>query len=162
MAGRRTFFSFHYGRDVWRASIVRNSPAVDAQAPAGWQDASLWEEAKKKGDDAIRRLINQGLDGTTVTAVLIGAETASRRWVKYEIQRSIDRGNGILGVRIHMLKDKDGNTDRAGEVPKLVSDNGYPVYSWNRDEFGKWVERAAVRAGHTCLKHGRKDCALCG
>ena len=59
MAGRRTFFSFHYERDVWRASIVRKAGVVDARAAAGWTDASVREEAKKKGDDAIKRLICQ-------------------------------------------------------------------------------------------------------
>jgi hypothetical protein len=75
MAGRRTFFSFHYERDVWRASIIRNTGIVDAQAAAGWSDASIWEEAKRKGDDAIRSLIKSGLANTSVTVVLIGAQT---------------------------------------------------------------------------------------
>ena len=86
---RRVFFSFHYEIDVWRAGIVRNSHVVEGTAAAGFQDASLWEEAKKKGDEALKRLIKAGLEGTTVTAVLIGAETASRKWVDYEIQQSI-------------------------------------------------------------------------
>jgi MTH538 TIR-like domain (DUF1863) len=45
---RRVFFSFHYERDIWRASIVRNSWVTkpDRQA-AGFFDASIWEEAKK-------------------------------------------------------------------------------------------------------------------
>lgn len=162
MAERRTFFSFHYKRDIWRASIVRNVGAVDAQAAAGWTDASLWEEAKKKGDDAVKKLINEGLEGTTVTAVLIGAETASRRWVNYEIQRSLDRGNGLLGIHIHMLEDKDGKTDSRGAVPKLLTEHNVPCYDWDRNRFGAWVEKAAVKAGHPCLAHGKKGCPLCG
>ena len=50
MTGRRTFFSFHYQRDVWRAANVRKAGVVDASAAAGWSDASLWEEAKQTGD----------------------------------------------------------------------------------------------------------------
>ncbi len=89
MPGRRVFFSFHYEQDVWRATNVRNSGKVDAAAAAGWNDASLWEEAKRKGRAEIERLIDDGLRGTSVTAVLIGAETANRPWVKYEIEKSI-------------------------------------------------------------------------
>jgi hypothetical protein len=103
MAGRRVYFSFHYDNDIWRASNVRNSARFDAVARASWSDASIWEEAKRKGDDAIRRLIDNGLKNTSVTAVLIGEETASRRWVNYEIEKSIKRGNGLLGVRIHCV-----------------------------------------------------------
>jgi hypothetical protein len=162
MAGRRTFFSFHYARDVWRAGNVRNIGAIDPVARAGFSDASLWEEAKKKGDTAIQRLILDGLKNTSVTVVLIGAETASRRWVKYEIEESIARSNGLLGVRIHGLRDQHGNTDVPGPVPKAISDGGYPVYGWDRTRLGTWVEKAAVAAGKPCLAHSRQYCRLCG
>lgn len=144
---RRVFFSFHYENDVWRASVVRNSHVVEGTAAAGFHDASLWEEAKKKGDDALKRLINSGLDNTTVTAVLIGTETASRKWVDYEIQRSVERGNGLVGIYIDGIKDKDGKTSVRGAVPKRLSDAAAPVYVWDRDKFGAWVEAAAKKAG---------------
>ncbi len=68
---RHVFFSFHYQRDVWRANMVRNSGAVIGEAAAGFRDASLWEEAKRKGDKAIKDLIDEGLKGTTITVVLM-------------------------------------------------------------------------------------------
>lgn len=144
---RRVFFSFHYEKDVWRASNVRNSHVVDGTAAAGFQDGSLWEEAKKKGDKAIQKLIDDGLAGTSVTCVLIGAETASRTWVDYEIKKSIERGNGLLGVYIDQIKDKDGKTSMRGAVPKRLQEAGAPVYAWDRDKFGSWVEAAAKKAG---------------
>ena len=49
---RKVFFSFHYQRDLWRVNVVRNSGVIDGVAAAGFHDASLWEETKKKGDDA--------------------------------------------------------------------------------------------------------------
>ena len=67
---RKVFFSFHYQRDLWRVNVVRNSGLIEGVAAAGFHDASLWEETKKKGDDAVRRLIDSGLSGTTVTVVL--------------------------------------------------------------------------------------------
>lgn len=143
---RSVFFSFHYQRDVWRASIVRNSGVVDAQAAAGFSDASIWEEAKKKGDAAIKKMIDDALIGTTVTAVLIGAETASRKYVNYEIEKSIERGNGLLGVRIHGIKNKDGNTDFPGLVPAKLSAGGYSVYTWDREKFGEWVDASYQQA----------------
>ena len=162
MAGRRVFFSFHYQRDVWRASIVRNAGVVDAQAAAGWSDASIWEEARKKGDEAIHRLINAGLNGTTVTVVLIGAETKNRKYVRYEIEQSSKRGNGLLGVYINDIKDRNGRVDTKGDPPQLLLDYKAPCYIWDRDTFGMWVEKAAVRAGHACLAHGRMSCTVCG
>ena len=46
---RTVFFSFHYQRDIWRVNQVRNIPNITGVAAAGFKDASLWEEAKKKG-----------------------------------------------------------------------------------------------------------------
>lgn len=140
---RRTFFSFHYERDVWRSSIVRNSSKVKPSITPEWIEASIWESAKTSGDAAVRKLINDALSGTSVTAVLIGAQTASRRWVKYEIDESIARGNGLFGIYIHNIKDRDGRTDTKGTSPLPA---GYPTYDWvNNDGYtnlGTWVDDA--------------------
>jgi antiphage defense system Thoeris ThsB-like protein len=146
---RNVFFSFHYQRDIWRANVVRNSGAVIGESAAGFRDASLWEEAKKKGDRAIKNLIDEGLKGTTVTVVLIGAETANRAYVTYEIEKSIERKNGLLGLRIHNIKDQNGRTDVMGSIPAKLIDGGYPTYTWTDcDDFAQWVETAysAVQA----------------
>lgn len=143
---RRVFFSFHYQRDIWRVNVVRNSGVVEGSAAAGFQDASLWEETKKKGDAAIKKLIENGLVGTSVTVVLIGAETASRKYVNYEIEQSIARGNGLLGIYIHNIKDRNGNTDYPGAAPQLLIKNNAPCYNWDSTRFGEWVEAAYKRA----------------
>ena len=140
---RRTFFSFHYERDVWRATVVRKSAELKPDVVADFIDASLWEEAKRKGDDQIKALIGQGLAGTSVTAVLIGSETASRRWVNYEIDKSIERGNGLFGIYIHNIKDQNRNTAPRGTNPLTAR---YRTYDWENDNgyanLGNWIDRA--------------------
>jgi len=161
VAGRRVFFSFHYERDIWRASNVRNAGVVDAVARAGWDDASLWEEARRNGEPEIRRLIDRGLKGTSVTVVLIGTQTATRKWVKYEIERSIERGNGLIGVRINRIRDEDGQRDQRGPVPEVLEQHHSRIYDWNRSNFGRQVERAALDAGKPCTPHGTNGCGWC-
>jgi hypothetical protein len=143
---RKVFFSFHYERDIWRACIVRNSGVVDADSAAGFQDASLWEEAKKKGNADVKKLIDYGLIGTSVTAVLIGAETAQRKFVDYEVEKGIERGNGLLGIYINLIKDSEGNTDLQGTPPWRLTVAGAPCYYWDRDKLGEWVEEAYKKA----------------
>src|SRR5271169_7016882 len=92
LMARKVFFSFHYERDIWRTNVVRNSGIVEGTAAAGFHDASLWEEAKKKGDADVKKLIDNALLGTSVTVVLIGAQTSQRKFVDYEIEKSIARG----------------------------------------------------------------------
>jgi hypothetical protein len=139
---RRVFFSFHYQRDLWRVNVVRNSGAIEGISAAGFHDASLWEETKRKGDIAVKKLIDSGLNGTTVTVVLIGAETANRKYVSYEVEQSVVRRNGILGIRINDIKDKDGRTDPPGAVPAALTKIGSAVYTWEYGKLGEWVEKA--------------------
>ncbi|MFX0206829.1 MAG: TIR domain-containing protein [Candidatus Hodarchaeota archaeon] len=159
---RRVFFSFHYERDVWRASQVRNSWVTKPdRESAGFWDAAKWEEVKRQGRTAIKNWINRQLDGTSVTVVLIGPETSKREWVRYEIQQSIEKGNGIIGIRIHNLKDQSGKTDQEGDLDFGLVDGEhtfselYPVYDWVEDDgyenLGDWVEAAAIRASRPVL-----------
>jgi hypothetical protein len=145
---RHVFFSFHYQRDIVRVNQIRNLPEIVADAAAGFKDKSLWEEAKEKGDVAIKKLIDAGLLGTSVTVVCIGNKTAGRKYINYEIQESINRGNGILGLQIHHLKNFDSETDTVGDTPSLLTKNGYPVYKYdNHTKLSAWIEAAAKAAG---------------
>ncbi|MDP4279513.1 MAG: TIR domain-containing protein [Dehalococcoides mccartyi] len=143
---RRVFFSFEYG-DVSRAMVVRNSWVTQGREAAGFIDAADFEDLERQGDSAIKRWIDGQLAGTSVTAVLVGSKTCNSRWVTYEINKSIERGNGLLGIDISKIKDLRGNTsERCGEIPK-----GYKFYLWNKDDgyhnLGGWIEKAAADAG---------------
>ena len=145
---RRVFFSFHYQRDVWRVNQIRNIPEITGVAAAGFADASLWEEARKKGDAAIKRLINEGLKNTTVTVVCVGYRTAGRKYINYEIDQSLARGNGLVGIQIHRLKDKDENVDPPGVVPPKIKKAGFKVYKYvDHEKLAARIEEAAKLAG---------------
>jgi hypothetical protein len=146
---RSVFFSFHYQRDIWRVNQIRSIPNVTGCAAAGFRDGSLWEEAKKKGDAEIKKLIDGALKGTTVTVVFIGAKTAGRKYINYEIDQSVARGNGLIGVQIHHLKNENGDIDTKGDVPARLTAAKAPIYSYtDKDDLAKWVEKAAKAAGH--------------
>jgi hypothetical protein len=159
---RRVFFSFHYDEDVWRANQVRNCWVThpDRQS-AGFFDASLWESSKRNGDEGIKRMIRDGLQGTSVTAILVGANTAGRTYIDYEIDQSHNvRHNGILAIRIDGLGDRFGYKSTRGRNPldewtftesgKKFSDI-YSTYDWVLDNGHKncaeWFHRAAQQAG---------------
>ena len=143
---RRAFFSFKYD-DVSRANVVRNSWVTQDRESAGFIDSADFEKLGREGDDAIRNWIDSQLKNTSVTVVLVGEKTCSSRWVKYEIEKSIEDGKGLLGIDISKIKDLNGNiSDRCGKIPK-----GYNFYLWNTDagydNMGDWIEKAATDAG---------------
>ena len=142
----RVFFTFHY-KDVidFRANVVRNHwlTKPDREA-AGFYDASIWETARKKGDVALKRLINGGLENTTNTCVLIGSNTYARPWVRYELLKSFKRDNHLIGVHINSIKGKDGLTKTSGPNPLsyvgvTFSESGLTATLW--ELIGdKWFE----------------------
>lgn len=158
---RRVFFSFHYERDNQRASVVRNSDVTkDSVEGAGFIDAADWEKVEKEGEDAIKKWIADQLHGTTITIVLIGAETSGRKWVRYELQESYKRKNGMLGIYINNIKDWNGNIESQGsnQFGELGKDEqGKPVYFWDKyhlydwekdkgyENLGKWIEAAVPK-----------------
>lgn len=114
---KRVFFSFHY-QDVidFRANVVRNHN-VTKESHGGYFDASIWEEAKKNGDIALKRLIHGSLENTSTTCILIGSNTYERPWVRYEIIRSLFKGNNLFGIHINGIKGKDEKTKPNGSNP---------------------------------------------
>lgn len=115
---RTVFFSFHYQRDIFRVQQVKNHYVAKGKyTEAGYFDGSLEEKARKEGDAAVKRLIDNGLNGSSILCVLIGKETSTRRWVYYEILKSIELGMGVFGIRIHQLKDPKAGIDAAGNSP---------------------------------------------
>ena len=159
---RRVFFSFHYERDSVRAGQVRNSNVVRNKTidTSEFIDAAKWESVRRNGDDAIKRWISDQLYLTSVTVVLIGAKTSERKWVKYEIDESLDKGNGLLGIYIHQCPLFDGSTDLKGTNPfdMLTINRGgrtvylselYKTYDWvndnGRERLGDWIEAAVPK-----------------
>lgn len=159
---RKVFFSFHYSRDIMRVSVVRNSwrfrPGHETQT---FVDKAEWEQLKRIGTKAVENWIERQLVGTSVTVVLIGQDTASRKWVLHEIKRSHELGKGMLGIYIHRIKDPAKGTDIKGANPFAywsVTRSGqtvpmsqlYPTYDWVGDDgysnLTTWVERAAAAA----------------
>ena len=114
MAKRRTFFSFHYKPDNWRAGQVRNMGVVEGNEPVSDND---WGEVTEGGEDAIKEWIDDQMKGRSCVIVLIGNKTAGRKWIKYEIEKAWNDGKGLLGIYIHGLKNQDGEQSSKGKNP---------------------------------------------
>lgn len=145
---RRAFFSFQFSEDNWRANVVRNSWVTQDRIDSGFFDSAAWEEVKKKTDTEIKKWFNGQMNGCSVTVVLVGSKTCKSKWVKYEIERSIEVGKGLLEIDISKIKNKDENTSTKGD---WMLSSPYKAYRWNDDDgyenMGDWIEKAAKDAG---------------
>ncbi len=129
---RRVFFSFHYQRDVSRANVVKNSWLTkDDREDAGFFDASAFERFQRTGDDALKQFLNDQMKTSSVVCVLMGNQTAYRRWVRYELMRGFRDGRGICGIWIYRIENLQGKEDEQGPNPlaclgmKIRNGRGY-------------------------------------
>jgi hypothetical protein len=169
---KRVYFAFHY-QDVidFRANVVRKHNFTRGVESAGYYDHSIWEETKKTSPSALKQLINTKLENTSVTAVLIGSGTYERRWVRYEIMKSVKRGNLILGIHINGITDKDQRIKPRGpsildHLGLQISDDGKKgkpivwdgqsqkwIFYSDLDPFNVSEQPTAMRGKHFQLSH---------
>lgn len=159
MAKRQIFYSLHYKQDNWRASQIRNIGVVEGNKPAS---DNKWEDVKRGGEKAIKEWIDDQLSGRSCTVVLIGENTAGRKWIKYEIEKSWNDSKGVLGIYIHNLKNLSGEKSNKGKNPfedftmkrddeKLSSivkaynppsTDSKKVYNYISEKLSDWIEEA--------------------
>jgi len=156
---RKVFYSFHYKPDCWRASMVREMGVIEGNRPCSDND---WETITKGGDEKIKKWIAAQMEGKSCVVVLIGSNTAGRKWIIHEIVEGWNAGKGVLGIHVHNLKDEEGRQSTKGSNPfasinfkdsgKALSsivktyDPPYSIstsaYSYIKTNLADWIEEA--------------------
>lgn len=156
MAKRQIFYSFHYDNDVFRVQQIRNIGALEENIPVS---ANEWETVKRGGETSIKKWIDENLKYKSCVVVLIGTETANRKWVKYEIEKAWNDGKAVLGIYIHNLECPRNGTCGQGTNPfdtftlnnngKLLSSivkcynpKSYDTYNDIKNNLENWIEEA--------------------
>ena len=111
---RKCFFSFHYKPDNSRAGQVRNIGVIEGNTPVS---DNGWETVTRGGDPAIKKWIADQMNGRSCAVVLVGANTANRKWINHEIVESWNANMGVVCIRIHGLKNLDGKISKMGNNP---------------------------------------------
>jgi hypothetical protein len=110
----KIFYSFHYELDVIRTQQVRNIGSVEENKPVS---PTEWEEVKRRGDNSVKNWIDKNLANADCLIVLIGQQTWTRPWVRYEIEKAWSLKKAMQGIYIHNLKDFQGRVTNKGENP---------------------------------------------
>lgn len=158
--GRKCYVSFDAAHDLWRVQQVRNMGRIEAQPLL---DQVAWDGIRRRGDKAIAAWVDDNMRGKECLVVLVGAQTAARKWVTYEIERAWRAGLGVLAIHIHNLKDRDGRRAEKGADPfdgllvegRAVEGRAYDppfsesaaVYEYIRNNVGQWISNAVDARG---------------
>lgn len=140
--GRRIFISYQH-EDIQQVRgfiLLKWNKYVDFEFVGRY----ILRKIRSKDENYIKRQINEMLNGTSTTVVLIGKKTAQSEWVDYEIRRSLNRGNAVLAIRLKDVGDVD--------IPPALEEEGCKVIDWNPDVFEDEIERACLIAGRPSLE----------
>lgn len=152
---RQVFYSFHYDNDVMRVQQIRNIGSLEDNNPVS---ENKWEDIKNQGDDAVKKWIDETMKYRSCLVVLIGTDTASRHWVKYEIKKAWSDGKGVLGIYIHNIKcPRNGKTTKGknpfeqfsfedgsslSSVVKCHNPSSTDAYNDIKNNIEDWIEEA--------------------
>lgn len=150
---RQIFYSFHYDNDVFRVQQIRNIGALEDNKPVSPNE---WETVKRGGDKAIEKWIDDNMFSRSCVVVLIGEETAKRKWIKYEIEKAWNSGKTLLGIYIHNIncmkngkcsmganpfeqfKTKSGQ--KLSDLVKCYNPNSSDAYNDIKNNMETWIE----------------------
>lgn len=104
-----------------------------------FHDRNMFNPVNSENPSYVRSKIKEQMNGTSVTVVIIGSRTASSEWVNYEIDESIKRGNGVLGI----ILPGEENVD----IPSSFKRANARIIRWEPDTFSDEVEISALIAG---------------
>ena len=103
MTVHRVYFAFDYNRDLYRVAGAHKLPKIVSRAAGGFENSIVWQRAKRRGLAEIHGLIDDALIKTSVTVVFVGLMSFYRTYLDYEVERSLEWGNGLVGIRINHL-----------------------------------------------------------
>ncbi len=130
MAKKHVFLSFVV-EDLDDANLFRGQ-AKNRNSELEFDDYSVKVPFNSTNAAYIRSKITEKIRAASVTICLIGTTTKSSSWVDWEIRKSKELGNRILGVRV----DSDAGKN---PTPKALVDVGAKVVNWRIDDIVKFI-----------------------
>lgn len=148
---RKVFISYYHGDQELVNTFVRDYKDVFIAKTVGVKDGDFDFDSNNP-EYIMRRIREEKLEDSTVTIVLIGSCTHSRRYVDWEIKASLQQGetlpNGLIAINLPYIGTK-GNLPQRLELNIIrdaqKNDIGYAryyVYPTNKVELKRWIEDA--------------------
>jgi hypothetical protein len=148
---RKCFVSYYGGDSTEVDTFVSNFKDVFIPKVIGVTDGDDFIDSDDS-DYIMSKIREKYLGDSTVTLVMIGSCTHSRRYIDWEIKASLRQGsytpNGLLGILLPSMGNSGHLPDRFKENWENTADASYALYRSypsSSDELRKWIEAAHAR-----------------
>ena len=161
---KKVYFCFNHEEDADFVAIVKNSWVMKGLMDSGLYNDDEYKLFKNYNYNDLCRLINNKIEETDVTIVLIGENTLDNPIVKFEILKSYDIDNAIIGIDINRIINGDRHKPKVEIDPhKQIGEffDNTPIYfdeicdeyyDYLMDDgfqfMGKWIENATQLKNH--------------
>lgn len=96
MYGIGVFLSYHYDSDnkiARQITEIINTDTINIFTV-------IREDEKEKDDEIVKNWVDEKIKGTRITILLISKETLDRKYVSYELEKSLSQRNSIIPILI--------------------------------------------------------------
>lgn len=148
---RKVFISYYHGDQKEVDQFVKDFSDVFIPKTVGIKDGDF-EFDSNSPEYIMRKIREQKLDDSTVTIVLIGSCTHSRRYVDWEVKASLQQGqtlpNGLIAINLPYMGNRGSLPPRVLEnINRDSSGNDigyarYYTYPKSKKELLDWIEDA--------------------
>jgi Thoeris protein ThsB, TIR-like domain len=120
--GKRNVFISFATEDMDEVNLLRGQ-AKNEKSDIEFNDHSVREPYDSDKAEYIKRKIAERMDRTSTTVVYLSENTAQSKWVKWEVEKSLEMGKKVIGVH-------SGDSFR-GEKPVWLTPN-VKVVPWSK------------------------------
>ena len=130
---RNVFLSF-VQEDIQLVNLFRGQ-VKNEDNDLEFYDYSLKEPYNSENEEYIKQQIRQKIDLVSVILCLFGRSTYKSKYVNWEIEASVRKGKGLVGVRLH--------SDSSDGIPSTFTNNDGILCNWNHIAVVRAIRRAA-------------------
>lgn len=128
--GIKVFISYHYKSDNKIAKEITTTINMDRTNLF----TVVQEPLKSKDSESIKSWVDEEIKRTKFTILLISKETLDRRYVSYEIEKSIENGNTIIPILIDSEENNFKDEEVKSIYQKLPKQVNKKIRKWIHDD----------------------------
>ncbi len=156
--GLTVFFCYDRLLDIQRAKRIRHRYEMKGGKAIGFPKPDEWKRILTRGSQAIRYWVEDQVNFSDVTAILIGTNTSQDPVVRQAVTTCHQLEKGMFGIYIHNIRAENGKPSPKGINPldcfcvvkgdqKTNLSEIYQTYDWIKDtgqfNLNKWIKKAA-------------------